>query len=158
MVFPTPTGPCSTTDSPASKKRSVVRSLMPRGGDLGVVGEVEVLDGAGLLEVCLADPALDARRIPAVQLVLAQHLEELDVTELTGVGLGQARLQGVEHARQGKRAQRGLELVGPHCPAASASGPNMASWPWRWAGARAGGDSSSPSRSVPAARMPFTVL
>jgi hypothetical protein len=39
--------------------------------DLCVVGEIEVLQGTGLFEVGLADPALDAGHVAPVHLVLA---------------------------------------------------------------------------------------
>ena len=85
-----------------------------RSGDLRVEREVEVLDGTALLEVCGAHPAGDAGGVTPCQLVLAEHLQELDVAELAGTGLGETHLQGVEHPRQRERAERRLELVRPH--------------------------------------------
>jgi len=65
--------------------------------DLRVVGEVVVLDGVGGLEPGSADPADDPGGVAAGQLVFAEGLEELDVAELTGMGLGEAGLDRVEH-------------------------------------------------------------
>ena len=65
---------------------------MRAAGNRGVVAEVEVLDRAGLLEVRGPHPAGDARGVAPGQLVLAERLEELDVAEFAGVGLGQAHL------------------------------------------------------------------
>ena len=45
-------------------------------------------------------------RVASGELVFAEHLEELDVAELTGGGLGQAGVDGLEHA---------AELEGTQC-------------------------------------------
>jgi hypothetical protein len=67
------------------------------GRSLLVVGEVELLDGGRRLEPCRTEPAFEGGGLSPVDLVLAQHLEELGVAELPGVGLGQAGLDGLEH-------------------------------------------------------------
>jgi len=43
---------------------------------------------------------------------LAQRLEELDVTNIARSGLGEMRLEGLEHVREAQGLARGLELVG----------------------------------------------
>ena len=68
-----------------------------RGGDLGVVGEVEVLDGVGLFEAGLTHSSDDRRRVAAGDLVFAEHLEELDVSEFTGACLDESGFERVEH-------------------------------------------------------------
>ena len=68
-----------------------------RGGDLGVVGEVEVLDGGGLFEAGLTDPAEQRRCVAAGDLVFAEHLEELEMSELAGARLVEPGFEGVEH-------------------------------------------------------------
>ena len=71
-----------------------------RRGDGRVVGEIEVLQRGGLLEAGGADPADDGGRLSAGDLVVAERLEELEVTEVPGSGLSEAGVEGVQHARQ----------------------------------------------------------
>lgn len=94
-------------------------------GDLGVEGEVEVLQGGRLLEFGAADPLAQGVAVAAADLVLAQDLEELQVAQLPGAGLGQPGFQGVEHAAEREGAQGRLELVGPGHPATP-----LRSWSW----------------------------
>src|SRR4029077_11552405 len=127
-----------------------------RGGQLGVVAEVELLQGGAGREPGGPDPPGDLGGVAAGQLVLAQHLEELGVPEGAGPGLGQPRVQGVEHAGQAQRLQHGGEPCwapgGPRCSPPNAPGPRSQ------AGTPAPGSGSwTPSCSVPAARMPLTV-
>src|SRR6266566_881338 len=65
-----------------------------------------------LLEPGPAQPAGDGGGLAAGDLVLAQDLEELDVAEFPGPGLGQAGVDGVEHARQLQRPQCPLQRAG----------------------------------------------
>ena len=81
------------------------------GGDVRVVGEVELLERGGVFEAGLADPAGERGGVAPGDLVLAEHLEELEVAELTGGGLGEAGFEGVEHPGQLQGAQRRLQLV-----------------------------------------------
>src|SRR5271165_2852652 len=131
------------------------------GGDLGVEGEVELLDAGRLLEVGGLQPTLEPSGITTGRFVLAQHGEQLDVPEFAGGGLGEPGLDGLEHPEQLERAQCVFELVGLHRATSMSAGnvSNRAAGPCRWAGASGGtsGDSSA-SCSVPAAKMPFTVL
>jgi len=59
-----------------------------RGGQLRVRGEVEALQSEGLLEAGAAGAPADGGGVAAGDLVVAQHLEELQVSEFTGAGLG----------------------------------------------------------------------
>jgi hypothetical protein len=68
------------------------------GGQLGAGGEVELLHGGLLLEAGAAEAALHGHGLAAGEFVVAQDLEELQVAELAGAGLGKAGVQGVEHA------------------------------------------------------------
>jgi hypothetical protein len=68
------------------------------GGCLGVEQEVELLDRAQTFEARRADSAFERGGGTTGDLVLTDHLEELDVVEFTGFGLGQASFEGVEHA------------------------------------------------------------
>jgi len=64
---------------------------------LGVEGEIELLQGGGRLEASGPDPASKGGGIASRHLVLAQNLQELQMSQLAGMGLGQAGLEGVEH-------------------------------------------------------------
>ena len=114
-----------------------------------------------MVVVCSKRAAFRRRSIPAAslpgRLVLAETLEQLDVAELAGGGLGQTGLEGVEHAEELELGQRLFQVVRLHRAASSMS--KSRSGPCRWAGA-AGGDwvSWSSSSSIPATKMPFTVL
>lgn len=132
------------------------------GGDLRVVAEVEVLERGELLEAGLADPPRDRGGVAPADLVFAEHLEELEVTELAGLGLREARVEGVEHPREPQGPQRRLDLMGPGHDATSTtpSSPSRSKSrraPWRCAGATGGSGSVVVWVSVPAARMPLTV-
>ena len=59
-------------------------------GELGVEGEVEVLQGGRLFEAGATDAAAQRASLAAGDLVLAEDLEELQVAQLAGAGLGQA--------------------------------------------------------------------
>ncbi len=135
-----------------------------RGRDARVEAEVVLLERHRALEPGRVDPAHERRRVPAGDLVLAQRLEELQVAEVPAVGLGEARVEGVQHPRQAQRTERGRELMRPgHADASpSSASPSRSSKrpcePRRCAGT----DTivvviAVPSCSVPAARMPLTV-
>ena len=47
-----------------------------------------------------AQPPVDGHGVAAGDLVFAEDLEELDVAEFPGAGLGQPGVDGVEHAGQ----------------------------------------------------------
>ena len=61
---------------------------------------------AVLLEAGAADASGQGGGLAAGDLVLAEHLQELEVAECAGAGLGQAGVEGVEHAGQLQGAQR----------------------------------------------------
>src|SRR3954452_13239735 len=104
------------------------------GGDLGVVGEVEVLQRGGVFEAGGAEASIEGGGVAAGDLVFAQALEELEVAELAGVGLGQASVEVVEHPGQVEGAEAVVELMGAGHDAAPLA-PNRRAGPWRWAGA-----------------------
>ena len=59
-----------------------------RGGQFRADGEVEVLEGAGLLEAGAPYSPGQGRGLAAGDLVFAEHLEELQVPEFPVAGLG----------------------------------------------------------------------
>ena len=155
-----------------------------RGGEFRAGGEVEAFQGGLGLELGAADAAGDGLGVAAGDLVVAEHLQELDVAEFPGAGLGQAGFEGLEHPGQLQRAQRLVQggfddhadtpcsamavrsavarvgAAGGAIGAGSATTlPNSCAGPCRNAAraavtGRCGGGGSA---SAPAARMPLTV-
>jgi hypothetical protein len=80
-------------------------------GELGVEAKVELLQGGRLLEAGAADAAAQCAGLAAGDLVLAQHLEELQVAQFAGVGLGQALVEGLQHAAELEGPQGAFELM-----------------------------------------------
>ena len=78
-----------------------------RGGQLRRGGEVESFHGGSCLEAGAAEPAVQGHGRAAGDLVLAQDLQEVQVAQFAGVGLGQAGVQRAEHAGQFQVAQPG---------------------------------------------------
>ena len=70
------------------------------GGQLRGGGEVEAFQGGLGLEPGAADPPGQGHGLAAGDLVLAQDLQEVQVAEFPGVGLGQAGVEGGQHAGQ----------------------------------------------------------
>ena len=70
------------------------------GGQLRGGGEVEAFQGGLFLEAGLAQPACHGGGLAAGDLVFAEDLEELDVAQFPGAGLGQAGVDGGEHPGQ----------------------------------------------------------
>ena len=95
------------SDSPPASQRRAARSRIWAAGSFGCGGEVEALEGGLGLEPGVADPAGQGGGFPAGDLVLAQDLQEVQVAEFPGVGLGEAGVEGGEHAGQFQVAQRG---------------------------------------------------
>ena len=127
------------------------------GRNFGVEREVVLLDRGRLLEAGRLQPALEAGGVAPGCLVAAQGLEQLDVPQFAGVGLGQPGLERLQHAEELQLAELVLQVMGRLHSATSIS--NRPSGPCRWAGADGGTSGcSSPSCSVPATRMPLTVL
>ena len=77
-----------------------------RGGEFGVGGEVEGLEGRLFLEAGAADPPGQGGGFAAGDLVFAEHLQEVEVPEGAVAGLGQPGIEGVEHAGEFEGAQR----------------------------------------------------
>ncbi len=82
------------------------------GGQLRAGGEVEAFEGDLLVEPGLAEPSGDGGGLAAGDLVFAQDLEELDVAEFAGAGLGEPGLEGVQHPGQPQDAQGLVERAG----------------------------------------------
>jgi hypothetical protein len=58
-----------------------------------------------LFEAGAADPPGQGRGVTAGDFVFAEHLQEFQVPEFPVAGLGQAGIEGVEHAGQFQRLQ-----------------------------------------------------
>ena len=58
-----------------------------------------------MLEAGPAQPAVHGHGLAAGDLVVAEHLQELQVAEFAGAGLGQAGVEGVQHPGQLQGAQ-----------------------------------------------------
>lgn len=76
--------------------------------------EVELGQGFDLLEPGLGKPPCQSLLAPAVDLVLEERLQELQIADLVPLGLLQAELQGVKHPAQAQGLQVCLQLVGHH--------------------------------------------
>ena len=85
-----------------------------RGGQFRGGGEVEPFQGGGLLEPGAAGAAGDGGGLPAGDLVVAEDLEELQVSEFPGAGLGQAGVEGLQHPAELEGAQRAGQGVVVH--------------------------------------------
>ena len=88
------------TDSPAWQPAQGGEVADLGGGQLRGGGEVESLEGGLGLEPGAADPAGQGHGLAAGDLVLAQDLEEVQVAEFPGAGLGEAGVEGGEHPGQ----------------------------------------------------------
>ena len=95
------------TDSPDGEPAQGGEVADLGGGQFRGGGEVESFQGGLGLEAGAADPAGQGHGLAAGDLVLAQDLEEVQVAEFPGVGLGEAGVEGVEHAGQFQVPQRG---------------------------------------------------
>jgi hypothetical protein len=92
------------------------------GGQLRGGGEVEALQGGLLLELRPAQAPFERDGPAAGDLVLAEDLEEVEVPELALLGLGEAGVEGFQHAGQPQCLQRLAQGGGHHAhrPASSA--------------------------------------
>jgi hypothetical protein len=95
--LPTPTGPDQDglpgVQPAQGREVADLNGWQFRGG-----GEVEAFEGGGGLEAGAAQAAVHTLGLAAGDLVIAQDLEELEVSEVAVVGLGQAGVEGFEHA------------------------------------------------------------
>ena len=80
-----------------------------RGGQFRAGGEVEPFQGGLFVEVGAAQPPVHGHALPAGDLVLAEHLQEVQVAEFAGLGLDQAGVEGFQHAGQLQRPQAGVQ-------------------------------------------------
>ncbi|KIF04678.1 hypothetical protein PL81_17320 [Streptomyces sp. RSD-27] len=102
-VFPTPTGPDRTEQNYglAGVQPAQGGKVADLGrGELGGGGEVELLQSDLLLEPCSLQSPLEGDSLAAGDLVLAEEPEEVQMSEFAAVGLGQASVEGLQHARQ----------------------------------------------------------
>jgi hypothetical protein len=88
------------TDSPDASQRSAARSRICAAGSFRGGAEVGSFEGGLGFEAGAADPPLQGHGLAAGDLVLAQDLEEVQVAEFPGVRLGQAGVEGAQHAGQ----------------------------------------------------------
>src|SRR5579875_3492496 len=81
------------------------------GGQFGGGGEVEAFQGGLLFEPSAADALGQRHAVAAGDLVLTQHLEELQVAQFPGAGVGEAGIEGGQHPWQFQCPQRRGEPV-----------------------------------------------
>ena len=95
------------TDSPDGSQRRAARSRIWAAGSFGEAPKSKPSEGGLGLEAGAADPAGQRHGLAAGDLVLAQDLQEVQVAEFPGVRLGEAGVEGVQHAGQFQVPQRG---------------------------------------------------
>ena len=99
-LLPTPTGPVEDDRLARLQPAEGGEVADLGGGQLRGGGEVEPLEGGLGLEPGAADPAGQGHGLAAGDLVLAEDLQEVQVAEFPGVGLGEAGVEGGEHPGQ----------------------------------------------------------
>ena len=87
-----------------------------RGRQFRADGEVEVLEGGVLFEAGAAYSTGQGSGVAAGDFVFAEHLQEFRVSEFPVAGLGEAGIEGVEHAGQFEGLERGPQagIVNSH--------------------------------------------
>ena len=95
------------TDSPECQPAQGGEVADLGGGEFRGSAEVESFEGRLVLEPGGADPAGQGHGLAAGDLVLAQDLQEVQVAEFPGGGLGEPGVEGGEHAGQFQLPQRG---------------------------------------------------
>jgi hypothetical protein len=80
-----------------------------RGGQFRADGEVEVLEGGVLFEAGAVDSPGQGGGVAAGDFVFAEHLQEFQVPEFAVAGLGEAGIEGVEHAGEFEGFERGSQ-------------------------------------------------
>jgi hypothetical protein len=88
------------TDSPDASQRSAARSRICAAGSFGEALKSNPSRVASVSKRARRDPPLQGHGLAAGDLVLAQDLEEVQVAEFPGVRLGQAGVEGAQHAGQ----------------------------------------------------------
>ncbi|BDU01045.1 hypothetical protein IFM12276_40730 [Nocardia sputorum] len=84
---------------------TAARSRISAAGQFRAGGDVELLQADLLFELAATDATGDRLGFPAGDLVMAQDLQELNMPEIAGAGLGKSGVQG----RQLQRPQRLLK-------------------------------------------------
>ena len=76
-----------------------------RGGQFRAGAEVEAFQGGGFVDVGAAQASGHGHGVTAGDFVLAEDLQEVEVAEFAGGGLGEPGVEGFEHAGQFQGAQ-----------------------------------------------------
>jgi site-specific DNA recombinase len=116
MGFPDPDGPVENHRLAGFEPAQRGQVAQHRGGQFRADGEVEVLEGGVLFEAGAAYSPRQRGGVAAGDLVFAEHLQEFQVAELPVAGLGEAGIEGVEHAGQFEGLERGPQagIVNSH--------------------------------------------
>ena len=86
------------TDSPPASQRRAARSRIWAAGSFGEAPKSNPSRVASFSKRARRIPPVQGHGLAAGDLVLAQDLEEVQVAEFPGVRLGQAGVEGGEHA------------------------------------------------------------
>jgi len=97
LGFPDPDGSVENHRLPGLEPAQGGQVAQHRGGQFRADGEIEVLEGGVLFEAGAPDPTGQRGGVAAGDFVFAEHLQEFQVPEFPGAGLGQAGIEGVEH-------------------------------------------------------------
>ena len=97
------------TDSPDCSQRRAARSRICAAGTFGDAAKSKPSRVASLSNRARRMRRWQGHGLAAGDLVLAEDLEEVQVAELAGVGLGEAGVEGGEHPGQLQFPQRGRE-------------------------------------------------
>ena len=84
------------------------------GGNLGVIVEVERGERLDLVEACRGHAPRHGVLVPPLDLIGAETLQEVDVTEAVGFGLMTADVQGIQHAASRQPRPQRAQLVRVH--------------------------------------------
>ena len=97
------------TDSPDCSQRRAARSRIWAAGSFGEAAKSNPSRVASVSNLARRIRRGQGHGLAAGDLVLAEDLEEVQVAEFPGAGLGEAGVEGGEHAGQLQLAQRGRE-------------------------------------------------
>ena len=97
------------TDSPDCSQRRAARSRIWAAGSFGEAVKSKPSRVASVSNLARRIRRLQGHGLAAGDLVLAEDLQEVQVAELPGAGLGEAGVEGGEHPGQLQLPQRGGE-------------------------------------------------